>query len=151
MGHAVAAWLLIALLWIPRTVLADPVENLRGVSEHAIEGMHGGNLSGLVECSGALWAVSDRDDDLLYRLSPSQTISRMRQLKPLGGADGTSIGWANSCVAENWTSKASVVMPRAIVICSARAMPPCCKCLCRARPVGWPSSRRWSARPVRAA
>jgi hypothetical protein len=83
MGHAVAAWLLIALLWIPRTVLADPVENLRGVSEHAIEGMHGGNLSGLVECSGALWAVSDRDDDLLYRLSPSQAPVWQAQAQPI--------------------------------------------------------------------
>jgi hypothetical protein len=90
MGHAVAAWLLIALLWIPRTVLADPVENLRGVSEHAIEGMHGGNLSGLVECSGALWAVSDRDDDLLYRPGPADrgAVSAAQRLELAHPADG---------------------------------------------------------------
>ncbi len=30
--------------------------------------MRGGNLSGLAWCGGALWTVSDRDDDRLYRL-----------------------------------------------------------------------------------
>ncbi|PAV73374.1 hypothetical protein WR25_26603 [Diploscapter pachys] len=30
--------------------------------------MRGGNLSGLAWCRGALWAVSDRDDDRIYRL-----------------------------------------------------------------------------------
>ena len=33
--------------------------------------MRGGNLSGLAWCGGALWTVSDRDDDRLYRLQPS--------------------------------------------------------------------------------
>ncbi len=41
------------------------------ISEHAVEGMRGGNLSGLAWCGGALWTVSDRDDDRLYRLQPS--------------------------------------------------------------------------------
>ena len=31
----------------------------------------GGNLSGLAWRGGALWTVSDRDDDRLYRLQPS--------------------------------------------------------------------------------
>lgn len=37
-------------------------------TEHPIEGMAGGNLSGLAWCQDALWAVSDREDDRLYRL-----------------------------------------------------------------------------------
>ena len=37
-------------------------------SEHPVEGMRGGNLSGLALCSGELLAVSDRDDDQIYRL-----------------------------------------------------------------------------------
>lgn len=41
------------------------------ISEHAVEGMRGGNLSGLAWCGSALWTVSDRDDDRLYRLQPS--------------------------------------------------------------------------------
>ncbi|MCF1489084.1 esterase-like activity of phytase family protein [Pseudomonas sp. AA27] len=36
--------------------------------EHVVDGMRGGNLSGLAWCRGALWAVSDRDDDRIYRL-----------------------------------------------------------------------------------
>ena len=36
-------------------------------SEHPVEGMRGGNLSGLALCSGELLAVSDRDDDQIYR------------------------------------------------------------------------------------
>jgi hypothetical protein len=36
--------------------------------EHVVDGMRGGNLSGLTWCRGALWAVSDRDDDRIYRL-----------------------------------------------------------------------------------
>ncbi|MCG8296252.1 esterase-like activity of phytase family protein [Pseudomonas entomophila] len=41
---------------------------LKLTSEHAVDGMRGGNLSGLAGCRGALWAVSDRDDDRIYRL-----------------------------------------------------------------------------------
>ncbi|MBA1202884.1 esterase-like activity of phytase family protein [Pseudomonas capeferrum] len=36
--------------------------------EYPIEGMRGGNLSGLAVCQGALWGVSDRDDDRIYRM-----------------------------------------------------------------------------------
>src|SRR5690606_13152675 len=32
--------------------------------------IRGGNLSGLAWCGDAFWAVSDRDDDQLYRLRP---------------------------------------------------------------------------------
>ncbi len=36
--------------------------------------MRGGNLSGLALCGGELWTVSDRDDDLLYRLDTSNRV-----------------------------------------------------------------------------
>lgn len=45
-----------------------PQEELPLLSEHAVEGMPGGNLSGLALCGGRMWAVSDRDDALLYSL-----------------------------------------------------------------------------------
>ena len=48
---------------------AAPWPELRLVSEHPVDGMRGGNLSGLALCKGELWAVSDRDDDLLYRMN----------------------------------------------------------------------------------
>ncbi|MGE8496565.1 MAG: esterase-like activity of phytase family protein [Pseudomonas sp.] len=64
-----------ALLLVATPVLADlPVpEELTLVSEHPVEGMTSGNLSGLAWCGDALWAVSDREDDRLYRLEPGET------------------------------------------------------------------------------
>jgi hypothetical protein len=50
------------------TAWAQSPEELRLLSEHPVAGMRGGNLSGLAVCGEALWAVSDRDDDRLYRL-----------------------------------------------------------------------------------
>jgi len=47
---------------------AAPWPELKLLAEHPVEGMRGGNLSGLALCKGELWTVSDRDDDLLYRL-----------------------------------------------------------------------------------
>ncbi|WP_313295705.1 esterase-like activity of phytase family protein [Pseudomonas sp.] len=55
----------VAVLALPS--LAEDWAELKLASEHPIEGMHGGNLSGLAECRGALWGVSDRDDDRIYR------------------------------------------------------------------------------------
>jgi hypothetical protein len=49
-------------------------EALRLKAEYPIEGMHGGNLSGLAFCKGEFWAVSDRDDDQYYRLDSSSTV-----------------------------------------------------------------------------
>lgn len=57
-----------ALLLTSITVSAEPAPQLRLLSEHAVEGMRGGNLSGLAQCGKELWAVSDRDDDQIYRL-----------------------------------------------------------------------------------
>ena len=58
----------LALLLLAGTASAQPAEELRLLSEHAVEGMRGGNLSGLAQCGGDLWTISDRDDDRLYRL-----------------------------------------------------------------------------------
>ncbi len=48
--------------------VAAPVAELKLVSEHPVDGMRGGNLSGLALCGEDLWTVSDRDDDRIYRL-----------------------------------------------------------------------------------
>ncbi|RZI29020.1 esterase-like activity of phytase family protein [Pseudomonas orientalis] len=48
--------------------VAAPVAELKLVSEHPVDGMRGGNLSGLALCGKELWTVSDRDDDRIYRL-----------------------------------------------------------------------------------
>ncbi|CAG8864050.1 hypothetical protein PS627_00836 [Pseudomonas fluorescens] len=56
----------LALCAVP--TLADTWPELKLTAEHPVEGMRGGNLSGLAECRGGLWAVSDRDDDRIYRL-----------------------------------------------------------------------------------
>lgn len=50
------------------TICAQPAPELRLLSEHAVDGMRGGNLSGLAQCGKELWTVSDRDDDQIYRL-----------------------------------------------------------------------------------
>jgi len=57
-----------ALLLTSFTVSAEPAPELRLLSEHAVDGMRGGNLSGLAQCGNELWTVSDRDDDQIYRL-----------------------------------------------------------------------------------
>ena len=66
---------LLALLWIVAApAMANAWPQLQLQSEHPVQGMRGGNLSGLALCSGELWAVSDRDDDRLYRLDTGQTL-----------------------------------------------------------------------------
>jgi hypothetical protein len=57
-----------ALLLTSFSVSAEPAPELRVLSEHAVDGMRGGNLSGLAQCGKDLWTVSDRDDDQIYRL-----------------------------------------------------------------------------------
>jgi hypothetical protein len=64
-GFALALW-----LWAGVAV-AESAPELTLLSEHAVEGMRGGNLSGLALCGNEMWAVSDRDDDQIYRLKPS--------------------------------------------------------------------------------
>jgi hypothetical protein len=65
---------LAALLLIAMPVLAEPVPELTLLSEHPVEGMRGGNLSGLAMCGEHLWTESDRDDDQIYRLDTAQTV-----------------------------------------------------------------------------
>ena len=63
---------LLSLAALP--ALADPWPELTMVAEHPVEGMRGGNLSGLAMCNGALWTISDRDDDLLYKLDTAAQV-----------------------------------------------------------------------------
>ena len=60
-GFALAILMLSGLA--ATTVAAAPVVELKLVSEHPVDGMRGGNLSGLAQCGNELWTVSDRDDD----------------------------------------------------------------------------------------
>lgn len=62
-----------ALLLVSVTASAEPAPQLRLLSEHAVDGMRGGNLSGLAQCGKDLWTVSDRDDDQIYRLDTRAT------------------------------------------------------------------------------
>ncbi|MCY1519767.1 Esterase-like activity of phytase [compost metagenome] len=61
------AWLaVLSLLALP--ALAQEPAPLKLQAEYVVDGMAAGNLSGLAWCGDALWAVSDREDDRLYRL-----------------------------------------------------------------------------------
>lgn len=60
--------LLVALLLSATPLLAHALEELKLLAEQPVDGMPQGNLSGLAWCGEALWAVSDREDDRLYRL-----------------------------------------------------------------------------------
>jgi hypothetical protein len=70
LGFALAS----ALLLTSITASAEPAPELRLLSEHVVDGMRGGNLSGLAQCGNDLWAVSDRDDDQIYRLGTGNGI-----------------------------------------------------------------------------
>ena len=65
-GFALAILLLSGLA--ATSVFAQPAAELKLLSEHPVDGMRGGNLSGLALCGKDLWTVSDRDDDQIYRL-----------------------------------------------------------------------------------
>ena len=70
---------LAALLFITVPVFAAPLPELKLLSEHPVDDMVGGNLSGLASCNGVLWTVSDRDDSILYSLDTTQTVWKARQ------------------------------------------------------------------------
>lgn len=80
-------WIAGLLLVIAAPAYAVPLDELTLVSEHPVEGMVGGNLSGLASCNGQLWTVSDRDDDVLYSLDIADTVWKARpnpiQVPPL--------------------------------------------------------------------
>ena len=63
-----------ALLLSAMGVSAEPLQELRVLSEHPVDGMRGGNLSGLAMCGSELWTVSDRDDDQIYRLNTADQV-----------------------------------------------------------------------------
>ncbi|VVN11286.1 hypothetical protein PS662_03858 [Pseudomonas fluorescens] len=63
-----------ALLLASVSAFAEPAPELRLLSEHPVEGMRGGNLSGLAQCGKDLWTISDRDDDQIYRLQTADTV-----------------------------------------------------------------------------
>jgi hypothetical protein len=86
---------LLCLLAAP--VWAQPVQPLAELelaSEHPVQGMDSGNLSGLAWCGDALYAVSDRDDNRLYRLDASQPVWQAQaeefQLPPV---PNTGLSW----------------------------------------------------------
>jgi len=65
---------LLAALAAP--VWAAEVPELALVSEHPVEGIAQGNLSGLAWCGDALYAVSDREDNALYRIDITEGVWR---------------------------------------------------------------------------
>lgn len=70
---------LAALLLITAPVFASPLPELKLLSEHPVDDMVGGNLSGLASCNGVLWTVSDRDDSILYSLDTTETVWKAKQ------------------------------------------------------------------------
>lgn len=64
-------WLLAACAWADVAWESTGITELELLEEYPVEGIAGGNLSGLSWCGNALWAVSDRDDDRIYRLDTS--------------------------------------------------------------------------------
>ncbi|NWB90916.1 esterase-like activity of phytase family protein [Pseudomonas agarici] len=75
-GALAALWLLVAWPAFADSSTQLKFTELKLLSEHPVEGMRGGNLSGLARCGKTLWTVSDRDDDLLYRLDISDRVWR---------------------------------------------------------------------------
>jgi hypothetical protein len=72
---------LAALVLTATPVFAAPLPELKLVSEHAVDDMIGGNLSGLASCNGVLWTVSDRDDAIIYSLDTSATVWKAKALR----------------------------------------------------------------------
>ena len=61
------------LLCAPLLSATAALEELQLLNERPVEGVSGGNLSGLAWCDSALWVVSDRDDRQIYRLTGQDT------------------------------------------------------------------------------
>jgi len=64
-------WLALLSLASAPLWASEPAPELKLLGEHPVAGITGGNLSGMAWCGDALWAVSDREDDVLYRLDTS--------------------------------------------------------------------------------
>lgn len=87
-------WLLLLLTLVAPAWAAQDLAELELVSEHPIEGIERGNLSGLAWCGDALWAVSDREDDALYRLDASDTVWRAEAERfDLPPVPNTGLSW----------------------------------------------------------
>jgi hypothetical protein len=65
---------LLLLVAVPALAEMPVLEELQLLGEHPVDGMAAGNLSGLAWCGDALWAVSDREDDRLYRLDTREAV-----------------------------------------------------------------------------
>jgi len=55
-------------LWLAEPLQAGALSELRLISEHPIDNMAAGNLSGLAQCGDQWLAISDREDNRLQRL-----------------------------------------------------------------------------------
>lgn len=78
--------------------VSTPVPStLQFVAEHPVEGMPSGNLSGLAMCGDELWAVSDRDDDRIYRLlideKPGSAWQAMPEAFVVPGTPDSGLSW----------------------------------------------------------
>lgn len=62
-------------------VSAEPIPELVFLSEHPVEQMPAGNLSGLARCDGHLLTLSDREDGNLHRLDTQNPVWRA-QVEP---------------------------------------------------------------------
>jgi len=78
-GFALAILLLSGLA--TTSLVAAPAAELKLLSEHPVDGMRGGNLSGLAVCGKELWSVSDRDDEQIYRLDTSANVWQAETVK----------------------------------------------------------------------
>jgi hypothetical protein len=77
------------------SVSAEPLQELR-VLRTPVDGMRGGNLSGLAMCGSELWAVSDRDDDQIYRLDTADQVAgrSLAHRRAAGAGDRLAVGLA---------------------------------------------------------
>lgn len=88
-------WLGLLLCLASAALQAAPaMEDLQLLGEYPVDGMASGNLSGLARCGDTLWAVSDRDDDRLYRLDVSAPVWRAEaQLFSVPPAPASGLPW----------------------------------------------------------
>lgn len=88
-----ARWVALLAMLVAPLWAAEPPE-LSLISEHPVEGIAAGNLSGLAWCGDALYAVSDREDSVLYRLDASETVWRAEAERfELPPVPNTGLSW----------------------------------------------------------
>jgi hypothetical protein len=95
------AWLAV-MAPLAAVAASAPVE-LSLLAERVVDGMPSGNLSGLAWCAGALWTVSDRDDDRLYQLTEtSGVLQAQAELFSVPPLPYSGLSWGVR--ARNWLS-----------------------------------------------